>query len=58
MDSAWPYQTNGGGNSNAHTTRIFTVTDLATTIYPVMYVDTANGMQYVASPTLQCVRIA
>jgi hypothetical protein len=58
MDSGWPYQTNGGGNSLIHTTRVFTVTDLTTTIYPLVYVDTANGAQYIGSPTVQCVRIA
>ena len=58
MDSGWPYQTNGGGNSLIHTTRVFTVTDLTTTIYPLVYVDTANGAQYIGSPTVQYVRIA
>ena len=58
MDSGWPYQTNGGGNSLIYTTRVFTVTDLTTTIYPLLYVDTADGMQYVGSPTAQYVRIA
>ena len=58
MDSAWPFQNAYGFATQLHTTRIFTVTNLTTTIYPVVFVDISNGNQVLLNFTLQCVRIA
>ena len=58
MDSSWPYQNAYGFATQLHTTRIFTVTNLTTTIYPVVSVDISNGNQALWNFTLQCVRIA
>ena len=58
MDSAWPYQNAYGFASQVQYTRIFTVTNLTTTIYPIAFVDISNGNQSLLNYTLQCVRIA
>jgi hypothetical protein len=58
MDSSWPYQSCYGFATQVHYTRIFTVTNLTTTIYPIAFVDISNGNQGLLNYTLQCVRIA
>jgi len=58
MDSSWPYQNAYGFASQVQYTRIFTVTNLTTTIYPIAFVDISNGNQGLLNYTLQCVRIA
>jgi len=58
MDSSWPYQSCYGFATQVQYTRIFTVTNLTTTIYPIAFVDISNGSQGLLNYTLQCVRIA
>ena len=45
MDSSWPYQNAYGFATQVQYTRIFTVTNLTTTIYPIAFVDISNGSQ-------------
>ena len=58
MDKAWPYQNDNGFASQVQYSRMFTVTNLTTTIYPIAFVDISNGSQSLLNYTLQCVRIA
>ena len=50
MDSGWSYQ----GSSLFHTSRIFTVTDLTTTIYPLVYSSTITGTPSILNYNVQC----
>ena len=58
MDSGWTYQVSSLGGGLLHTTRMFTVTDITTTIYPVVYATTVTcGSPGIFKYSLQCVRI-
>ena len=57
-DVGWPYPGFRYGSGQLHTTRIFTVTNLTTTIYPLVWVSDNTSNSSVMYYTLQCVKIA
>ena len=58
MDVGWPYAGFRYGSGHLHTTRIFTVTNPTTTIYPLVWVSDNTNNASVMYYTLQCVRLA
>ena len=59
MDSGWLNQVTYLGGGFFNTTRIFTVTDLTTTIYSLVWCNTlTGGPPGLFGYTLQCVRVA
>ena len=57
-DAGWPCSQFIYGSGAFHTTRILTVTNLTTTIYPLVWVSDNTNNAGIMYYTLQCVRIA